>query len=42
MSPAKVRLTTATSQEIKSGGVFAVECKTAEGNTIIQEFETLM
>ena len=39
MVPSKVRLTTATGQEVKSGGVFKVECKTAEGNTIIQEFE---
>ena len=39
MAPSKVRLSTATGQEVKSGGVFTVECKTTEGNTIIQEFE---
>ena len=39
MSPSNVKLSTATGQEVKSGGVFTVECKTTEGNTTIQEFE---
>ena len=41
MIPSKVRLSTATAEEVKSRGVFKVKCMTAEGNPIEQEFEDI-
>ena len=38
-APSKVKLSTATSEEVLSRGVFKVQFVTAEGNVIEQEFE---
>ena len=39
LTPSKVKLSTATAEEVQSRGVFTVRCVTDEGNVIEQEFE---
>ena len=39
--PSRVRLSTATAEEVRSRGVFKVKCMTVEGNAIEQEFEDI-